>query len=130
MGTLIQQRNINPKAGEWALTGGYINLGEAWQGAACREVQEEIGLHILEENLDLLDVKPSATRDNILIFCQHTLAVDMKDIHFATNEEVSAIKIIYEPMELCFPSHTEAIKEYFAELSVGAWWATLPAGNF
>lgn len=114
LGTLIQQRNINPKAGEWALTGGYIDMGETWQDAACREVREELGLEIEAEHLRLMDVKPSTLRDNILIFCRYNLVIDSDSIRFTPNEEVRAIKVISEPMELCFPTHTEAVQEYFS----------------
>lgn len=114
LGTLIQQRNIDPKAGGWALTGGYIDLGEAWQDAACREVLEELGLDIEAKHLKLMDVKPSTIKDSVLVFCQYNLVVDMNAIHFTPNEEVRAIKVIHEPMELCFPSHTEAVQEYFS----------------
>lgn len=114
LGTLIQQRKINPNAGEWALTGGYIDMGETWREAACREVLEEIGLKIKEKDLVFLDLKSSTKKENLLIFCFHTPTIDMRDINFISNEEVSAIKIIYEPIELCFPSHTEVLKEYLA----------------
>src|SRR5271166_623398 len=43
-GALIQKRDIQPKKGEWALPGGYINLGETWREALSREIKEEMGM--------------------------------------------------------------------------------------
>jgi hypothetical protein len=33
----------------------------------------------------------------------------MKELNFTPNEEVTAIKIIHEPIELAFPTHTEML---------------------
>lgn len=41
---LLVQRNIPPKIGEWCLPGGFIELGEAPDKGALRELAEETGL--------------------------------------------------------------------------------------
>lgn len=112
LGTLIQQRNIEPKKGEWALSGGYINAGETWQQAAARELMEEIGLQTNPEDYSLMDIRSSNNNSNLLIFGTYTHAIELKDIHFVPNAEVSKIKVIYEPIELAFPTHTEMLHEY------------------
>jgi 8-oxo-dGTP diphosphatase len=68
-GLLIQQRNIEPEKGKWALTGGYIDDGETWQEAAVRESNEELGLVIDPSYLKLYDVGSSTKKNNILICC-------------------------------------------------------------
>jgi ADP-ribose pyrophosphatase YjhB (NUDIX family) len=114
---LIQQRNINPKKGQWALSSGYINYGESWQDAAVRELQEEVGLTVSPNDFSLLDVV-NATNDNMLIFCVHNDGVKESDIQFAPNEEVSGIQLITDPyqIELCFPTHNEQLRKYYDSL--------------
>lgn len=115
LGTLIQQRNITPHKGEWALTGGYIDFMEDWRDAAAREVREELGLITKPEYYNLFELKMS--KDNHLIaFTSYTSTIRLEDIPFVPNEEVSAIKVIYQPIELCFPTHTDALKKYLTQL--------------
>ncbi len=44
-GIVLQQRNKEPKAGQWVLPGGFVDRGETLQEAAKREFFEETGLH-------------------------------------------------------------------------------------
>src|SRR5689334_20595075 len=67
MGILIQQRNINPKKGEWALPSGYINHGESWEEAAVRENMEEMELPSSIEDYRFFDIKKPPS-GNMLIF--------------------------------------------------------------
>lgn len=43
---LLVKRGKPPRAGEWSLPGGLIDLGERLEDAARREVQEECGIEI------------------------------------------------------------------------------------
>lgn len=110
---LIQQRNNNPKGG-WAFPGGYINLGETWQQAAVRELQEEVGLITQPEDYNLIDVL-TAANDNMIIFAGHK-GVYQDEINFTPNYEVSAISFPDKPndQELCFPTHNEVWKFYYS----------------
>jgi ADP-ribose pyrophosphatase YjhB (NUDIX family) len=112
LGILIQQRNILPAKGEWALCGGYMNANESWENAIAREVQEEIGL-ITDPKLYHLMELVSNDHNNLLIFSYYSKALKWDEIHFSPNEEVSDIALAYEPMDLCFPSHTEQVRKYF-----------------
>ena len=116
-GWLIQQRNIQPKKGGWAFPGGYIDLGESWQQAAVRELQEEVGLITKPEDFVLYEVV-NAANGNMLIFGIHVEGVKEEDIHFVPNEEVSNIQLITDPykIELCFPTHNEQLRNYYDSL--------------
>lgn len=114
LGTLIQQRNIDPHKGDWALTGGYINSGETWQDAIVREVREELGLESKVEDYLLGDVMSNTERSTMLVFAVCLSTFEMSDVaRFVPNEEVSAIKVIHAFQELAFPTHTEFLRERF-----------------
>lgn len=119
MGILIQQRNINPKKGEWALPSGYINHGESWEEAAVRENMEEMELPSSIEDYRFFDIKKPPS-GNMLIFCTkfvkepEALLFLMED--FVPNEEVSAVGIWYGDTELAFPTHNECGQDYLARL--------------
>ena len=54
---LVTQRHPDKKAGGlWEFTGGGVLAGETTKQAAVREVQEELGLQIEEQELSLLEV--------------------------------------------------------------------------
>jgi 8-oxo-dGTP diphosphatase len=115
LGTLIQQRNIDPHKGDWALTGGYIDHGETWQNAIVREVREELGLETREEDYLLADVLSNTDKTTMLVFAVNIQSFFMDEIKFVPNNEVSAIKIVHEAIELAFPTHTAMLKERFTK---------------
>jgi 8-oxo-dGTP diphosphatase len=112
-GTLVQRRAIEPNKDQWALTSGYMNKGETWEETSAREVYEEIGLITDPKDYSLLTVKTSESIGNLLIFGILNYRVYMKDIKFVPNEELSEIKVIYEPIELAFPIQNEMLKKKF-----------------
>src|SRR5271166_3925565 len=65
-GLLIQQRNIDPGKGGWAMPSGYINHGETWQEAAVRENEEEMNFSSKVDDYKLWDIK-RPTSGNMLI---------------------------------------------------------------
>lgn len=46
---LLIRRGRPPRAGEWGIPGGIVELGETWRDAARREVREECGIEICIE---------------------------------------------------------------------------------
>jgi NADH pyrophosphatase NudC (nudix superfamily) len=125
---LIQRRNIEPKKGEWALISGYINLGETWQEAASRELEEE--MYLQASDFKLWDVCLSSNKNNLLIFCTtHIKATDFyKSAEcFEPNDEVQEIDAIellpsvaghfksangIHTRELVFPAHAKYAEEF------------------
>ena len=116
-GILIQKRNINPKKGEWALSGGYVNAFEKWQDAAARELREEIGLIVDPMSVKLFDTV-SNDKNHVLIFNYLEQPVYMDEIHFSPNNEVSMIDVVYQPVSLAFPIHTLMMSRYVREIPV------------
>jgi 8-oxo-dGTP pyrophosphatase MutT (NUDIX family) len=116
IGVLIQKRNIEPKRGQWAFAGGYMENGETWEQTAAREVFEEIGLQTDPEKYQLIQIKTSPISGNLLIFGRYLPVIAEEQIKFMPNDEVSAIKIAHrgDPIELAFPLHTELLQKEVA----------------
>ena len=111
-GVLSVRRAIPPQIGHLALPGGFVNWGESWQQAACREVFEETKLVILPEELTLLELI-SVPEGNLLIFCRaQPRTKDQVELSFV-NEEVSEMVVLYGPQELAFPTHTKMLGQAF-----------------
>lgn len=115
IGILIQQRNIEPQKGCWALPGGYIEHGETWQEAAVRENEEEMNFKSSVNDYTLFNIK-KPSNGNMLIFCEYKFIWqdDIKKIieNFVPNDEVLALDIFYGDKELAFPSHNECTSQF------------------
>lgn len=116
-GLLIVQRNIEPKKGEWGLPGGYINLGETWEQACVRELYEETSVQAEAGDVELFDVH-SVDTGKILIFgkLSKALVIDLDEINKTLpNEETQRVRIMREPGDLCFATHTSVASFFFIE---------------
>ncbi len=107
---LVIRRNI-PPIGRLALPGGFIEVGESWQMAGQRELFEETGIEITNEEIQLFDVK-SAPDGTVLIF-GIAEKKSKKQITFTQNDETQEVAFIDAPVELGFPLHTQIVKRYF-----------------
>lgn len=116
-GILIIQRGIEPCYGEWALPGGYMELGESWQTAGVRELYEETGTRLESpESLTLLCVEPNRKRDRILIFGVAPTKPLGDLAALMHNDEVLDMRVIYAPETLAFVPHTKAVAQFFDAL--------------
>jgi ADP-ribose pyrophosphatase YjhB (NUDIX family) len=112
-GLLIQRRNIEPKKGHWALSGGYIDNGETWQQAAVREIREELGMETNINNYKLFDVQSGKDNTTLLVFCTYNRIIPEVELEaFIPNEEVSEVGVMWEEGELAFPSHTDCANKF------------------
>lgn len=113
-GILVIRRNIAPQKGTLTLPGGYLDLGETWQQGASRELEEETGIAVAKEQIELYDVQ-NGLDDTLVIF---GLATPQPIERFQpfSSAETQEIVLIEKPIELGFPMHTEIVKEYFAEI--------------
>ena len=118
-GVLVIRRGIEPCKGQWSFPGGFIDYGESWQQAACRETQEEVGVSLDPQHLTLLDVV--TTPSNRMVFfvgntgriltsqdawTSHDLTKDHND---NGEQEILAIDLYHAEDQatqtLCFYSH-------------------------
>lgn len=113
-GILVVRRAIQPRLGQFALPGGFINYGETWQEAGARELFEESGLRINPAELRELRVR-SAPDGTLIIFsmAQPRPAAELPP--FAPNEEASERRILWEPAPLAFQLHEEMVREFFTQ---------------
>jgi len=117
VGLLIVRRGIEPKSGEWAFPGGYLETGESWTEGAAREIREETGILLDPERIKCYSVVNASTTANLLIFNTYDDVLNWEDIKFSPNKEVSGLDVCFMPMELAFPTHTDHLKKYLQELT-------------
>jgi ADP-ribose pyrophosphatase YjhB (NUDIX family) len=113
-GLLCVRRSIEPAVGQLALPGGFMDLGETWEAAAARELWEEAGIRIDPGELELFRVFSSRSQPYLLIF---GLAAERKQSElppFVVNDEASERVIVRQPVELAFPLHSRAMRDFFA----------------
>jgi ADP-ribose pyrophosphatase YjhB (NUDIX family) len=115
-GLLVIRRAIPPFIGALALPGGYVDIGEGWREAALRELREEAHVVVTmpAQGLPILDAISTPRGDLILLFCvlPPLRAADLPP--YTPTNETSERCVIFEPTELAFPLHTEAVARYFA----------------
>jgi 8-oxo-dGTP diphosphatase len=128
IGLVVGERGIEPSLGRFALTSGYMDAdeeqGETYVAAVCREMREEITYEETDGTTTGLDMEPSRIRlydvcsgrrgTTLLVFTLTGIIYhDHRALtHFRPNKEVRSVKVIYEPEELAFPSHTEMAARY------------------
>jgi ADP-ribose pyrophosphatase YjhB (NUDIX family) len=110
---LVVRRAVEPRRGELALPGGFIDLGESWQEAAVRELREETGVVVDAGEVRLFDVI-SAPDGTLLVFgVGPRVAADALPPVVATAE-TSEWLLIDGPRELAFSLHTRVVAAYFS----------------
>ncbi|YCK41000.1 NUDIX domain-containing protein [Actinomadura sp. ATCC 39365] len=112
-GLLVVRRDVEPRRGELALPGGFIDLGESWQQAAVRELREETGVVAEAADVTLFDVV-SAPDGTVLIFGLGPRVTASALPPMEATDETSEWVVIEGPAELAFPAHTRMASAYFA----------------
>lgn len=112
LGVLLIQRNIEPHKGEWALPGGYMDNFETWQQSCAREVFEETGIKTDSNNYELINVQTSPSTGNLLVIGACTKPIKRSDVVFVPNSETLGLDVVFEPIPLAFPIHSNMLSKY------------------
>ena len=112
-GIVVIRRNIEPQKGTLTLPGGYIDLGETWQEAGRRELQEETGIEIAGSELSLYDVMNGL--DGTLVVFGLAAQQPRTSLQPFSSKETQEVILIDRPIELGFSMHTLVVARYFAD---------------
>jgi len=108
-GLLAVRRAIAPVG--LALPGGFVELGESWQGAAARELAEETGVRADPDAIRELRVL-SAPDGTLLVFGAVPEIGREALAAFAPSPEVSGVEVLAAPSpDVVFPLHAQVIAE-------------------
>lgn len=112
-GLLTVRRAIEPRLGQLALPGGFINYGESWQAAGAREVFEETGITL--DAAAISDFRVRSAPDGTLLVFGLAPALRASDLpSFVPNQETAELVVLRQVEPLAFPLHTDAAAAYFA----------------
>lgn len=118
-GLLVVRRGIEPRKGQLALPGGFIEVGETWQQAGAREVREETGLGLSPD--EIKDYRVLSAPDGTVLIFGLASPRDATALPTAPPDsavgETESIEILSGPAELAFPLHSQIVREYFARLA-------------
>jgi ADP-ribose pyrophosphatase YjhB (NUDIX family) len=112
-GVLCVRRGIPPKVGELALPGGFLDVGETWRQGMARELFEETGIRIDADEVELFDAHSAAAEGLLLLFglARRRTAAELPT--FVPNSEATGTEVLTAPAELAFPTHTQALRDFF-----------------
>lgn len=114
VGLLTVRRAIEPHKGELSFPGGFVDLGETWEEAVVRELNEETGFTGEAMDVQLFDVR-SAPSGVVLIF--GLLPPVTGELSPSTpTDETLGWEVVTEPRELAFSHHTAAMSAFFIRL--------------
>lgn len=111
-GLIVIRRNIEPQKGTLTLPGGYLDLGETWQQGAIRELHEETGIGIAEEEISLYDVQNGLDHTLVIFGLAKPQPVEL--FQPFSSAETQEVALIEQPIELGFPMHTDVMRRFFA----------------
>ena len=118
-GLLVVRRSIEPKKGQLALTGGFLENHETWQQGGAREVREETGVVIDPTTLSSFWFASTAPRPDRVLLCSVARPIEAAVMPpFVPSNETSERGLIFGPDGLessfAFELHVTAVQRYFA----------------
>jgi len=113
---LLVKRSVEPKKGFWCLPGGFMELGEAPEKSALRELKEETGLSGQINMLLGVSSNPSAQYHTVLMV--GFLVKSYTGTLVAGDDADDAASFYYDELpEIAFESHAKFIRIYYAAYS-------------
>ncbi len=114
------RRGIAPAIGQWALPGGYMESGETPQEAASRELEEETGIRVDPETMQLVSVSTvlHMTQTHLVFRSE----VDSVPEHQLTDEALEIAWFGLDEMpwaELAFGTVEPQVREMYKWLETG-----------
>jgi ADP-ribose pyrophosphatase YjhB (NUDIX family) len=116
VGLLVIRRGgvSQPGFDQEALCGGYVEVGETWQAGLCREIKEEIGVEFDPATIRIYESLSTPNTTKTINFGVTPWLTSMPK--FVPNKEVLGIRLIWEPIELAFSTHTQVVQTWFQRL--------------
>lgn len=117
-GILIGERGIEPQKGTFGLPGGFVDPEDAdYEEAALRELREETGIDLKREDADPTLFYSMSDSRCILVFVKSDQVLLLSELasRFKPCDECPAIDVAWEPQQLSFQSHTDALRRWFEE---------------
>lgn len=111
-GLLVVRRGIDPHKGELALPGGFIERDESWREAAARELFEETGFEVAQDQIRAFGTE--SANNHLLVFGLAPPLPSAVIETFEPNEETQELEVISAPTELAFGLHTKMVRRFFS----------------
>jgi len=110
-GLVLIKRLVNPRAGKFALAGGFINKGEGPREAVIRETFEETGL-VVEVVRALKEVAIPGPNQFLSFYLVKIVGGEI--MAGSDAGEVVVHKLDALPTDIAFPTHDQVIKDWVA----------------
>lgn len=112
VGLLVLKRAIEPHLGGWSLPGGFMDdNGENAEEGAMRELFEETGIKLRMAPKLLNSV--ATKRGQVLFLCESNQVLTYDPSAITLCPENSDFRVAWEPEDLAFPIHREAMRLWF-----------------
>ncbi|WP_413288899.1 NUDIX domain-containing protein [Bdellovibrio sp. HCB337] len=109
------RRGIEPRKGQVAFPGGYINSGESFNQALTRELFEETGIRVPDTSWEVFHIGDSLQSNRILIF---GVCKDIPEANFDfKSDETQEVLLIEPTTALAFPLHEDARNKFHAMMA-------------
>ncbi len=127
---LLVKRGMPPKAGEWCLPGGYIELDEQAHDSCRRELHEETGLTGHSPELIGVYLSDNPFYHSVLVSAFHIQVDDLTALHPGDDSTDCRFFSAGEIPPLAFHSHQQALADYRARHGKGVRVSGAPWGAY
>lgn len=128
-GLLWIRRAREPGRGRWAIPGGFVELGENLQEAACREIREETGVELQPWSLSLYGVGSLPLVGQVYI----TFRALLDDQDFGPTDEALDVSLMsaseLDWSMLAYPEIGFHVRRFYREMAMGEFGVYLGEVN-